>query len=208
MNSWFRNIRLKNYEKEAKAYLEDKYIKPTFKIGSDGTEAASCNFGSKSEESDVKYSSRGLTNNKDSYDPDEIRHLIEFMNENKDVSEIDKKLCELLNQTFVDRLIIYIREKNLKDPEVYKAAHIDRRLFSKIMSDKNYKPSKDTAVALILSLRLTVDEANDMLERAGYTLSHSNKRDVIIEYFISRRIFDIDDINEILYRLDQKVIGG
>ena len=84
---------------------------------------------------------------------------------------------------------------------------MDRKLFSKIVSNRNYKPSKDTAIALILALRLNLDEANDMLARAGYVFSHSSKRDIIIEYFIREKIYNIDDINEVLYKLDQKVIG-
>ena len=88
-----------------------------------------------------------------------------------------------------------------------KAAQMDRRLFSKMMSDRNYKPSKDTAVALVIALELSLKQANDLLSRAGYALSHSNKRDVIIEYFIRERIYNLSDINEVLYRLDQKIIG-
>lgn len=75
------------------------------------------------------------------------------------------------------------------------------------MSDRNYKPSKDTAIALTIALELTLKQANDLLSRAGYTLFHSNKRDVIIEYFIREGIHDLSDINEVLYNLDQKIIG-
>ncbi len=111
------------------------------------------------------------------------------------------------NKTFVDALMIHMRRRDLKPSSVYNAANIDRKLFSKIISDRNYKPSKDTAIAIILALHLTLDEANDMLERAGYAFSHSNKKDIIIEYFIRERIYNINDINEVLYKLDQKIIG-
>lgn len=118
-----------------------------------------------------------------------------------------KDLEKSTNQTFVDALIAYIKKKGLRDSEVYKAAQIDRRLFSKIMSDRQYKPSKDTAIALALALRLTLGEATDMLSRAGYVLSHSNKKDIIVEYFFRERIYKLDDINEVLYNLGQKIIG-
>ena len=95
----------------------------------------------------------------------------------------------------------------MRDVDVYKAAQVDRRLFSKIVSDREYKPAKDTCVAFALALRLTLGEAEDLLSRAGYTLSHSSKRDVVIEYFFKEHIYDLNDINDILYQLEQKVIG-
>ena len=111
------------------------------------------------------------------------------------------------NQTFVDCLLYYIDSKNLKGSEVYKAAQIDKRLFSKIVSDREYKPSKDTAIALAFALKLSLAEAQNLLSRAGYTLSHSSTRDIIIEYFFREKIYDVIDINEVLYRLKQKMIG-
>lgn len=116
-------------------------------------------------------------------------------------------LDDTLNLTFVDMLIRYINMRGWRDSKVYKAAQIDRRLFSKIMSDRRYKPSKDTALALAIALKLTLEQTDDLLDRAGYTLSHSDKRDVIIEYFIHERIYNLADINEVLYKLDQKIIG-
>ena len=117
------------------------------------------------------------------------------------------QLDDCLDLTFVDMVTRYINRNGWRDSRVYKAAQMDRRLFSKIMSDRNYKPSKDTAIALTIALELTLRQANDLLSRAGYTLSHSNKRDVIIEYFIREGIYDLSDINEVLYNLDQKIIG-
>ena len=95
----------------------------------------------------------------------------------------------------------------MRDSEVYKTAQIDRRLFSKIMSNREYKPAKDTVIALALALKLSLEETNDLLSRAGYILSHSNKKDVIIEYFLRERIYKLNDINEVLFNLDQKIIG-
>ena len=123
------------------------------------------------------------------------------------VDALLRDLDKATNKTFVDALIAHINKKGLRDSEVYKAAQIDRRLFSKIMSDRQYKPSKDTAIAIALALRLTLSEATDMLSRAGYTFSHSNKKDIIVEYFFRERIYKLDDINEVLYNLGQKIIG-
>lgn len=116
-------------------------------------------------------------------------------------------LDKATNKSFVDALMIHMRRREFQPSTVYKLAHIDRKLFSKIISDRNYKPSKDTAIAIILALNLTLDEANDMLGRAGYAFSHSNKKDIVIEYFIREKIYNLNDINEVLYKLDEKIIG-
>lgn len=110
-------------------------------------------------------------------------------------------------KSFVDQLLLYIQEKDLYDPDVYRAAQIDRRLFSKIVSDRTYTPSKDTCIALCLALKLTIEETRDMLERAGHALSRSITRDIVIEYLIRNGICKLNDVNEILFRLDEKQIG-
>lgn len=119
------------------------------------------------------------------------------------VSVLDK--CT--NMSFVDKMLEHINANHLRDTDVYKAAGVDRRLYSKIVSDRSYKPSKDTCIALSLAMKLSLPEANDILSRAGYVLSHSSKRDVVIEYFFRERIYDLNDVNEVLFRLDQKILG-
>lgn len=118
-----------------------------------------------------------------------------------------KPLSSVTNLTFVQKLQHYIYKRGLVETQVYKAALMDRRLFSKIMSNKDYKPSKDTALALIFALKLGMEEAVDLLERAGYTLSHSIRRDIIIEYFIKERIYNLNNINAFLYNMNEKIIG-
>ena len=86
--------------------------------------------------------------------------------------------------SFQTLLFKYIDERNLKDSDVYNKVHIDRRLFSKIRSNKHYQPSKNTALALAFALELNLDETKDMLNKAGYALSNSNKVDIIFKYFI------------------------
>ena len=101
----------------------------------------------------------------------------------------------------------YISDKNMTNPEFYKAAWIDRRLFSAIKNDIYYKPKKETVVACCLGLKLNSVEAQKLLESAGYTLSNSIQWDRIINYCIEHEIFEIDSVNQILFARNENCIG-
>ncbi len=157
---------------------------------------------------DIKFSDRDVQYSfRDNYDSQSIDRAV------RSLSSSDSPLKALrtseinTNMSFVDKMLDYINIKHMRDSDVYKAAQVDRRLFSKIVSDRTYKPAKDTCIALSLALQLSLSEANDILSRAGYVLSHSSKRDIVIEYFFREHVYNLNDVNEILFRLEQKLIG-
>lgn len=112
-----------------------------------------------------------------------------------------------VDDTFSEALIRIIDRKEMTDPEVYKRANIDRKLFNKIKNTPEYQPKKATALAFAIALELNLDETKDLIGRAGYALTHASKLDIIVEYFIVNKIYDMMELNAVLFEFEQPTIG-
>lgn len=122
--------------------------------------------------------------------------------------ELNDSMKYDLEESFSQRLLKIIDSKNLSDSDVYNKANIDRRLFSKIRSNIDYSPSKQTVLAFCIALKLDIDDTEDLLQRAGYALSYSNRADLIVRYFIEEiDDYTLFDVDEALLSFDQKPIS-
>lgn len=112
-----------------------------------------------------------------------------------------------LGESFQQRLLRMIDERGMTDPEVYKRANIDRKLFSKIRCSEDYIPKKKTIVALAIALKLSLDDTKDLLDSAGLTLTNSSKPDVIVSFCLENDIYDIFEVNALLFKFGQPILG-
>lgn len=113
-----------------------------------------------------------------------------------------------MDKSFIETLFDYIDKKGLTDVECYKRANVDRKTFNKLKNNPKQKPSKQTAIAFAIALKLDFDETQHLLSTAGLTLSRSSVFDKIIRYFIKSENYDIYEINEALFEFDQVLLGS
>ena len=112
-----------------------------------------------------------------------------------------------VGENFREMLLRLIDEKGLSDPYVYKKANLDRKLFSKIRCNPDYCPSRKTVIALAIALELTLDETSDLLSRAGYAFSPGSKADLIVEFCILNKIYDIFEVDMLLFKYGQPTLS-
>ncbi|MBR3162084.1 MAG: XRE family transcriptional regulator [Bacilli bacterium] len=169
-------------KEKLKIYIKDNYIKENNKLSLFGKnkKAKSIIYDEEFAESTSNVGSSAINN---------------YINNNLD------------NKNFKDLLFNYIDSKNMKDSDVYNKVNIDRRLFSKIKCNDNYKPSKDTVILLSLSLELNINELDTLLNSANYSLSNNNISDLIIKFCFINHIYNINTINEYLYDYNCKTLN-
>ena len=134
-----------------------------------------------------------------------VCEMPDFLKHRRKISEYD--LEQQLEKSFSEELLSIIEKRNLKTSDVYRKANIDRKHFSKIKNNPDYRPSKITAIAIALALELDFDETDDFIGKAGYKLTHSSRFDIIIEYCIENKIYDVLEVNDILYDFGENLIG-
>lgn len=174
---------------EIEKYIKDRYIGEY--IFSD-SEIMICNLNS--EDKCLKID-----------DEAEICEIPDFLKRRRKISEYD--LEKKLEKSFSEELVSIIEKRNLKAADVYRKANIDRKHFSKIKNNTDYRPSKITAIAFALAFELDLDETDDFIGKAGYKLTHSSRFDIIIEYCIENKIYDVLEVNDILYDFGENLIG-
>lgn len=125
-----------------------------------------------------------------------------------DEIDFEKIRDEQAEETFSEKLRRLIDESGEKNSVIYNRANIDRRHFSKICNHKNYQPSKLTVLAFAIALKLNYEQTQELLAAAGYTLTKNNLADIIISFFIEKKIFDVDVVNNYLYDYEQPLLGG
>ena len=138
-------------------------------------------------------------------DDSEICEMPDFLKNRRKISEYD--LEQQLEKSFSEELLFIIEKRNLNTSDVYRKANIDRKHFSKIKNNPDYRPSKITAIAFALAFELDLDETDDFIGKAGYKLTHSSRFDIIIEYCIENKIYDVLEVNDILYDFGENLIG-
>lgn len=122
------------------------------------------------------------------------------------IFDFDKIFEQSESETFSEMLVRLIKESGKKPSEIYRRADLDRRIFSRIKLNKDYQPSKDTAISFAFALKLDLPTTKKLLETAGFALSTASKRDVIISFFIDSGIFSLGKLNENLYNYGQEVL--
>ena len=118
------------------------------------------------------------------------------------------ELFRNMDASFSDTLLALVDARGLSDPQVYRAAGMSRQHFSKIRSDASYRPTKRTVLALAIALELDLPETQTLLERAGFALSHASKQDLVVEYCVTHGIYDIMQVDALLYAFDLPTIGS
>ena len=180
---------------EIDRYLELNYIDESTNVETSYTADDTASF----EESIEKYSSESITEKASA--PNKKKSFFNSLARGKRCESVFEAKSEAKSETLMPQLAPCSQAK---------LSELDKRiemLFSKIRSNLDYRPKKTTVLAFAIALKLSLEETKEMLEKAGYALSHSSKADVIVEYFIKKGNYNIYDINEALYEYDQVLIG-
>ncbi|MEQ6378137.1 hypothetical protein RZN25_15065 [Bacillaceae bacterium S4-13-56] len=132
---------------------------------------------------------------------------LEYSTKEMAIPELDEFIKEKQKPTFQQLLFRFIDEKERKDSEIYNKAGIDRRHFSKIRSNPNYQPKKSTVLSLALALELDLEDTEEFLHSAGFSMNYSDKGDLVIQFFLERQNYNLHEINEALHHFQLQPLG-
>lgn len=136
------------------------------------------------------------------------QYIEERISESSHHTQIEAFIKNTRQPTFNEALFCYIHDKGVSDLDIYKKAEIDRRHFSKIRSNLDYRPGKNTAIALAIALELNRKETDKLLKAAGYSLSESDTFDLVIQFCLEKKNYDIHDVNQALDYFSLKPLAG
>ena len=216
MTGVFDKIRMMLLIRSAKRMLRKKYFKIRRKSL---TERCFGRFYKRGKRTEVFPDESSEDYLYDEYDADglcryakEILSKMDYIDDVNDFISNRKSLEKFFHERyepsgFADALNRYMHEKDMTTGILYTRCFIDRKLVSKIVSNPNYHPSKETVFALCIGLRLNYRESEHFLGLAGYTFNPNSKYDLLIEFSIKNRVYDIDQVNEILYAFHEPCFG-
>lgn len=146
------------------------------------------------------------------YDPFAIVNVGKSINKNdyksmRNIENVRDRVNKNLSQTWQEKLFEIIDSNGLNEVDIYKKAELSRQTFSKIRSDVNYHPDKDTVIRFCLGLKLDLEDSLDFLAKAGYTLSNAIKRDLIFKYILEKKIYDVMIIDSVLLEMNLPLLG-
>lgn len=142
------------------------------------------------------------------FDTSGIKYSMDCSGSRSRIQTLLDKIFGRFKQTFPEYLLEYIAQRGLNEVDVYKKAHLDRRMLSKLRNERDYMPSERTLWAIALAMELNLDEALEILHKAGFTLSTHSKEDLIIKFFFENKIYDMFLLNETLDHYGFKPLGG
>ena len=188
------------FYKDIDSYINENYIEE--KVNSEYAENGSEKNNSKSSSGSSSKDKKTKLKKENNFEQDK---------ESKHIQNKERKLEDVignLDKTFMEMVFSFADFKEISDVEVQRRANIDRKAFSKLKCGTTKRPSKSTAFALAIALKLNLDQTVDLLARAGYAFSPCDKQDIIVKYFIEKEIYDIYEINFALFEHGQQELGA
>ena len=110
--------------------------------------------------------------------------------------------------SFAEMCEWWCEEKNISKKVFYVSANINKSMFWNMKHHPDQIPKKTNALACAIGLQLDYDQTQDLLMRAGMTLTRYYALDRLVESYIRKGNYDIFEINEKLFEQDLPLLGA